>query len=167
MAKTQTQIPDHFGLCRKSPVDNTSTGIRRDDECPGDQGNIRAHGTDRRRTARRRQRDHPPSAKSKSSSSTAGADIRRHDARPVLSKPTGSREGLIAWLSYVIGGWNASPPTSAGRLRGEPAYESGDDETIVRYLLKEHKESVTCRLTEEIIRLKAKLYDLENSNAHG
>lgn len=77
-----------------------------------------------------------------------------------MKKETSEREKLLSYFSWIVGGWNASPGTSMGHLRQWDQQFNGDDEELVRYILKQHENSVTHTLKEENKELKAKLYDL-------
>jgi hypothetical protein len=66
-----------------------------------------------------------------------------------------NRDKIVSWLSFLIGGWNASGGSHAGRLVMEEFYN--DDEKIIRFLLSEYEKSVTKGLKQEILELKAKL----------
>ncbi len=76
-----------------------------------------------------------------------------------LARASKSRECLLSYFAFLIGGWNASKGTSPGRLRFEDNYN--DDEAITRLLLDRHKSDISGPLNEEIKKLKAKLYDTE------
>lgn len=82
---------------------------------------------------------------------------------PVRVQPVVSpRERLMSYFSWLIGGWNASPGTSSGRLHFEPNYE--DDEAMARMLLKNHERDAKRDLELEVQRLKAELYDAKRAN---
>lgn len=69
------------------------------------------------------------------------------------------RERLISYFAWLVGGWNAIPGTSSGRMRFEPEYE--DDEAVARVILAAHARTETHELKLEIQRLKAELYDTQ------
>jgi hypothetical protein len=72
---------------------------------------------------------------------------------------TTEREKILSYFAWIIGGWNASPGTSMGRLREWDQEFNGNDEKLVRYVLQQHENSVTYKLREENKALKARLYD--------
>lgn len=80
------------------------------------------------------------------------------EAREVIPK-SNSRTGLMANLAYNMGGHNASN-TSCGRLA--LCVDVDDDEKVARYFYDEIWSDAQRPLIEEIIKLKALLFDLQN-----
>ncbi len=76
-------------------------------------------------------------------------------------KTKSSRLGVISWLTYLLGGYNANAGTSWGRLELS-CPDVGNDEAVARHILSEHESDIEQPLKKEIAELKAKLYDYEN-----
>jgi hypothetical protein len=57
-----------------------------------------------------------------------------------------------------LGGWNASPPNSPGRLALDVDIE--DSQAVVDYLLSEHKKSIDHDWQLKLNQLKIENYDL-------
>jgi len=70
------------------------------------------------------------------------------------------RDIVYSHLAHQIGGWNASRGMHMGRAREYDDKFGGDDEQLVRYFLERHESDVTYPLKQEIIKLKAQLFDL-------
>ncbi len=69
------------------------------------------------------------------------------------------RTALLAEFAAQIGGWNAGPPGSIGRLG--TSCNIDNDRAVVSYMLESYKRSQTYDLKQELIRLKARLFDLQ------
>mgnify|MGYP000237488276 CR=1 FL=1 len=70
-----------------------------------------------------------------------------------------SRNGLIAKLAYLHGGHNASE-NSHGRLR--MVVDINDDQAVANYFYQSISDDARKPLEQEILKLKAKLFDLTN-----
>lgn len=84
----------------------------------------------------------------------SGSSLRKVEMKP-------SRTSLIAWLAYLMGGFNASAGTSMGRFRSEVKDINNDEEVALR-LISIISEDAQRELKEENKRLKAEIYDLRN-----
>lgn len=76
--------------------------------------------------------------------------------------PLCSRTGVISWLAYLMGGHNASAGTNWGRLR--LCVDPEDDKAVARYFYNEISDDQSRPLKDEITRLKARIYDLEQNS---
>lgn len=70
------------------------------------------------------------------------------------------RVKLLSWFAWLVGGWNATPNKHYGRLSNDCNIDS--DERVARHILEQHCKDIERPLHEEITRLKAQVYDLQN-----
>lgn len=78
-------------------------------------------------------------------------------------KPSQTRESLIGYFAYWLGGWNASlhrdGTASAGRLSGDSV--TLDDNAFAQWVINQVQEGQKQRYDREISALKCEVYDLQ------
>lgn len=101
-------------------------------------------------------------AKLEDKCSHCGRDL--PSSAPSIGPAVPDRTRIFSLLAWLIGGWNVSKGITLGHLSCWDEHFDHDDEKLLRYLLESHEGQVTYDLREEIKKLKAKLYDLEQQN---
>lgn len=76
---------------------------------------------------------------------------------PVTTKPRPSRNGLVSWLAYLVGGWNATAGVSPGRLLCEPVVK--DDEKLARHFIETIERDTRNEFEAKISRLHQELHE--------